>query len=865
MTWFNQKYFLVLFLKLLFIVVIGRSLGLFTVINDYVYDMSFETFRYPDQNHKEFTLIDASGINKDALSRLLETLDKNQPRLIVADIFHTRDTLDKQHLEVIEGLNTTTIFTTPIENQILDILTKQDVVITYALNEQVHTNGNQNYQYINNYFNQTNHSIIFDKKLSINYNGNPPFTKIYATDVLQQHVISELLNDRIIIVSTLHNTYAHSQHTEVMGNEFIHMNYLAFMLKSALSDTWLKTFSIELYYAYIMLYSIAVIFLLYILSKYIQYLIIILVLFVVMLYWAAISFYYVMLPISELIIIILTTSRYLLLFWQRLNDKEEEKVIRTMSNRLQEKIVHTSFFNSNESWNELINLVSELFVIEKSIFLEKVENDHYMKEIISNNCKFCDIFERRRDYTREPYTSVVKTRHAQEIDRQFFKESEENEVEFIAPLIYFNEVVGFWIFTIYKEQIIDRERLLNDMTLCSKEIARLVHDRNRFQIQKNNDQQQFSNKLRKVMDLEVKNSSALMIRNNFSVFMKRMYLNEILIDNIHSNIILYDFFGKVINVNNKMNILLQEENIKTYSMSASEMLSTLTKIELIDAVNLIRSIMFNCTKHEQVIYFKNSKKRYFLSMSAITKDKIENKFSTSYFADTYGVMFEFIDFSFVEGMIQTKENILYDSLKLSRSQLVGLNKIVEKRINNNLTEQQKTLLDKQISNMVNKVTASYKELEGIMEQDYLTKENDTYPIDIVSIVKSVCDTLKEEYPIKHVKVDLIPLSYPVYVRASLKKMYRYLRILLVYLADDCEENGTITVQMGQGDGAIEILMQSSGTGMPNEQLEAYIRSNKVVDFEELKNDIESWNGIVELSSALGEGVYAHTSFKVVTL
>lgn len=97
---------------------------------------------------------------------------------------------------------------------------------------------------------------------------------------------------------------------------------------------------------------------------------------------------------------------FLLVLRAKVNQQEAQvqlTVLETL-HLIRKKVHPTSFMASEEHWAQVLNLVNQTLYMNRVIFLEPIENEHRVKEIIALNCSIDDIAEMRRDYQRSPYT-----------------------------------------------------------------------------------------------------------------------------------------------------------------------------------------------------------------------------------------------------------------------------------------------------------------------------------------------------------------------------------------------------------------------------------------------------------------------------
>lgn len=94
------------------------------------------------------------------------------------------------------------------------------------------------------------------------------------------------------------------------------------------------------------------------------------------------------------------------------------------------------------------------------IFLERPPGQHHVREIAALNCQFADIDERRRDYRRAPYSDAIAENRLIRLRRLFLK-LDPGMDQYMTPLTFGGEVLGFWAMGIAPE----KSRLLPDFCL----------------------------------------------------------------------------------------------------------------------------------------------------------------------------------------------------------------------------------------------------------------------------------------------------------------------------------------------------------------------------------------------------------------
>ncbi|MDX2455870.1 MAG: CHASE2 domain-containing protein, partial [Gammaproteobacteria bacterium] len=130
-----------------------------------------------------------------------------------------------------------------------------------------------------------------------------------------------------------------------------------------------------------------------------------------------------------------------------LNESALRKLIADSSGKLHASAIPDNFYNSPEHWTQVITLVDQVLHLRRLIFLEKIKGDHRVQEVKALNCSIDVIDERRRDYERTPYSTAIAEGGPILLEKTYLKLlDDEEEDQYLVPLIFAGDVLGFWAF-----------------------------------------------------------------------------------------------------------------------------------------------------------------------------------------------------------------------------------------------------------------------------------------------------------------------------------------------------------------------------------------------------------------------------------
>jgi len=850
---FLKKFYLVpLLVNITVVLATGVTLGVFSITNLHIYQQIAPYLPTPNQDHHKFVLIEIADDSMDQqLNKIVAKLHLYQSKKIILDISHQNRTIHKNEVETLLKLSSKTEFIFPKYKY----NTYKELSGTLKFYDISHLYKKNNFFIFQN--SATSESIDLEKvypRNTINYNGTPPFSKFHSSDFFEKNITPELFKDKIVIISNFDNHYARLSGFVESCDAFIHLDHLALMLKSEMSKSWIRTFTPLSYIVFILLITLVWIYFAYMLSSLysIDITFVLSIVLPIFFYWLLLAYWNILLPIAEILLLLPITTILLFRHWEQLKSQEELTLLDQLTKRLQDKVVHKTFFNSDNYWDDIIKLMNELFYLEKNIILEKVESEKYLKEVASHHCQFSDIHEPRRDSTREPYLSAIKTKMISKIERPFFNYTANDEEEYIVPLIYHNKIMGFWIFSLHSSNMTKMKNFKQTIQEYATEVSRLLFNRSQFLKNK----KYYKKNLEELLNIEVKPKTIVNIENSLVVIDKRMLLDEVSLDAIHAKIVVYDLFGRIIQINRSMTQTLQEEEISAYTMTASQMLSQLTNISLYKIKNIIRTVISSRQPYTQLVQLNRSNKQYILNISAITKESIAHKFTVDYLFDTSGIVFEFHNFSYIENQYFYKKDIIYQTLINNAKRLAKLESLMAYH-----TESK---------NLLHHTIFSCNSLKNLIDEDTISSGDDLYPLDIVKIIRLSSEKIKTNYIERKIDFNIMMDLEIALVLLSIHDAQRYIEDLLTLLVEDSDESHTqIDITLNSKSYDREIILQSRGNGMPQEQLEHYLSSEttlaKFQFIQNAKQGIEKAMGNISFTSNIGEGIKIEILLKAVEL
>lgn len=368
--------------------------------------------------------------------------------------------------------------------------------------------------------------------------------------------------------------------------------------------------------------------------------------------WLTLCFFvmtgmHVFLPAAEGVIL-----NFVTLFWMFLSAKwaEEDDLKRLMANirqKMSGRYLPKSFTEQSTPWDSIIQLINQQLALDKSILLARLEGDHRLSEIRAINCHLSDIHEMRRDYERAPYSDAIKAFGTVKITRPFFKALEENEVQYIVPLMYAGDIRGFWAMTITPDERFNETAFVKNVNRFANQVGELLFHYRVFETQGKAE----SNAIARLLTLNLAKPLSQQIKHSINEMEQKLTTLEHVFNQIRSASVLFNLFGQVVQTNHAFEQLAKQHHLPIFEMTALDLLCKVSELDSENAKGKLRYL----TLHKGDIYLpvQLSEQQFVLNVRTI--ESSDEKSSAGEPFEIGGILFEFINLSELLNQIHNDE------------------------------------------------------------------------------------------------------------------------------------------------------------------------------------------------------------------
>ena len=568
-----------------------------------------------------------------------------------------------------------------------------------------------------------------------------------------------------------------------------------------------------------------------------------------------------------LLITILSILMALLFLRNRQNQQALQQMALNSAARIESHWLSENYSSSQVQWNHIANMVTQTLSLERTIFLERVPDDHRLREIKALNCSIDDISEMRRDYQRTPYTTAIEHGGALKLERSYIEGVADDEDHYLMPLTFAGNIQGFWAFTIKANAELDKSKLIDAVEQFALQIAELLYHWSEW----GKNKQLESSPLVKLLKMQFEENSYESINHSINFLTHRLSTMERVMDGLETLAILYDLFGRVVHVNKSMTNMLTEINLMPYSMTAVDLIVNLSGCSMIEARNYLSYLILEQGSINIPVKNDGVKTGYMMVISALKSDVDENDIDNEMQPfELTGILCELIDMSQIRELYAQKENIVQHMSGWLRNDLSSISMACDLAQDKRLGDAKHVELMQLIKKKTNDLANNFEQVNYIVQQDLISKVTGYYPVDYIGSLHASIKEVQKMNKKKTKIQPLIPYCSPL-VMASPKELRQVFSAIVGVLISDAVDESEVKIKILCNKDKVSFEFKNEGFGIPQEQLEHYLTTKDISlsnEFQRLQvaaQHIENWDGNFTAVSEIGVGMNFQFSLKVFVL
>lgn len=531
---------------------------------------------------------------------------------------------------------------------------------------------------------------------------------------------------------------------------------------------------------------------------------------------------------------------------------EMRTMLAEMSSRLRKSALPPRFYDTPRHWEQLVAMVDQTLSLTRLIFLERVEADHRVKEIQALRCSLDSIDERRRDYERTPYSTAIAAGGPIRIEKTYLEKSElETEDQYLVPLIYSGEILGFWAFGVDMVKIQSRQQMESMAKDFSYQIAELLYHR-RHWLNKEAEEARILSQYLSLQGGEVVHKD---VHQALDLMERRLSVQQSVFDGLETATVLYDLFGRVMQINHHLEQLMADADIPAFDYTALDLMSVLTNFGREACQDLLRQVVME--RRSLVVPARLAalpNQRFLLRMRALNYDETSARTaadSTPF--ELLGVLFELDDVSLIHRLYSHKETLIQHlSQRIGR----GLDNAIQ--LSSEVTAEGRADTIGKVVDHIKSENRMLKEATAFLNKEIGTMSLQLFPIDGRQPILENIEEISGHVEVSDIRIVAELPDELSLVLAEPELLHDVTASVLDALIKDASEESTIHIIVEEQEEWIRYKFYNQGFGMPNDRFQEFLFEDDGITegYTQLRNAlhrVQSWGGTVEASSELGVG------------
>lgn len=562
-------------------------------------------------------------------------------------------------------------------------------------------------------------------------------------------------------------------------------------------------------------------------------------------------------PVSELwaaLFVFLAVAAYR--HWT-LKGRVLERLVRGLSLRVRERLQPISAADHVGPWAQVATMASQLLDLNRSVFLETIPGEPRVREVVAAGCDLSDIAERRRDYRRAPFAEAVTANEPTATKRPLLTTRRPDEDQFLAPLSYGGELLGFWSFSVDRHQWIDSPGFMALAKAFIEQASDYLADLRQRTILLGGEQSR-----RRYLANPMERSSAGSERELeplLELQHRRMVLLEEILGGVTTATIVYDAFGRVLQVNQRMVQLLKNVQLSTTDTSPLDLISRLTDAPPDRVRRYLRHIVLERGAISVPTRPSADGKRFLLYISSIDHMPQRGRESVEPLSMFRAILCELIDITAFERLFAMRELLSEQMSHRLRNSLAAMFAAADLLGDARLSQEQRTASLDSLKRALQTSKEAFDAFEGFLDLPLVSDIAERYPVDArTTLVESIAATRPEADRL-HVRIESEIPEFVGLVIAATQELATLMRTILLLLTQDAREGGSVRIAMRELGNDVATEFANDGFGIPDDRLQEYLHGAEEPQSSAFRmirlgfKDAERWGGQFEAESPAGQG------------
>ena len=536
-----------------------------------------------------------------------------------------------------------------------------------------------------------------------------------------------------------------------------------------------------------------------------------------------------------------------------------------MSVRVWQRRWPDNFFSQEDPWPQVISFILQTLDLERLIILELPPFQHHLKEVKAANRSLSDLTEPRRDIRRPPYSDSLAIQTPLRLDvtkRLCLSPGSIPEDQYLVPLRFGSKVMGFLAVTVATAKLVDRGTFETRLHDFAQEAAELLYRRQSLQTG------QRSHLVERLLSAPEETAYAELV-HAANLLDRRLGRLELIYQESTTASAIYDLFGRVLMVNDRMKSILQRERIDLNSLTTVDLVAQLTGTALGDIKRLLGRVIVDKRAEAMPVRLQHQKGAYVLNVRPLVPAATGSASHSGISAnggisdeaipfEIQGILCELIDHSSVIDMFQIRSQLTETLVHVVRNDLVAVDFTASLMAEDgNLAADRsgyETMIHERVAEAAAKINSCQRGLyfDGAENQAVCVSVDPSLPLD------QALDSLRPTLEGRGLTVRVVRPELNSLVFAAPGHLQEVLATVLGVVIEDAHDRSEIEVRIQEQASEVAFRFTNRGIGMWTDSLRDALEGRPTdARYEPLRRSacwIGEWGGNIVGTSQLGEGL-----------
>jgi CHASE2 domain-containing sensor protein len=565
------------------------------------------------------------------------------------------------------------------------------------------------------------------------------------------------------------------------------------------------------------------------------------------------------LPVAGMILVQLLAA--LLGFTHRAiaTNRALDTIVFSLSSALRDRL-RTAGALAPDSWSHAVSMLQQTLDLTRMVFLDRIEGQYHVREVYAFNCSLADIDERRRDYRRTPYSTALEMRepiHLAHEKRPYLKNAQPGEEQYLVPLIFENHMYGFWAFSIDRARAAAIPNFVSVIRAYAEQVGKLL-----FLRQQETGEQAGTVWRQRLLKGRQREESYKALDTIVNRLEGRLTQLETLLRDLHTATMVYDLFGRPLEINVRMQELLKAETLVLQDLTIVEVIAKLTHKDVDSARHVLRKIIIDGHEVSLPVTLSGGRDHYVLNIRPLRLREGRDLRDEPTPFGVSGVVCELVDRTSLMRRHELKTEVIDRIAMQLRNDLAAIEFSSSLLQDGHLLEANRALVFETLRTKMQQAIDLIGECQHYLTNDVYRETVDRFPVNVQDALATVLGALQPLAEERGLKLAVSQPQLMSAVFAAPAKIEQVLSALLTVMLRDAIDQTTVRIEAIENDTEVVYHFSNVGFGLPNERFQEYLSGQEHLVAEDLKGLreaiqwVKEWDGFLDADSHIGTGIRA---------